>query len=211
MKFLPIALPAILLLASPAFAQTDSPSGSVAGDFQLRLRDLVVSPSPSANIQISGKNIGGITKVTTSDVPEADLSYFLTDNISVEAIAAVTKHTVSNSVAGRVVSTELLPPTVTVQYQFDPNGAIRPYVGAGVNYTFFFDNSSPLSGMKLTNNFGWALQAGADIPVNDGPYFLNMDVKKIFLSTTARAGGGTVFAPVRLDPWLFGVGAGLRF
>jgi outer membrane protein len=206
MKILPIVLPA-LLLAAPAFAQTDSP----AGDFQLRLRDVVVAPSASANIQISGKSIGGSTKATTSDIPEADLSYFVDDNVSVEVIAGVTKHTVSNSVAGRVVSTELLPPTVTLQYQFDPNGAIRPYVGAGINYTFFFDNSSPLTGMKLTNNFGWALQAGADIPVGDGPYFLNVDLKKIFLSTTARAGAGTVFAPVRLDPWLFGVGAGIRF
>jgi outer membrane protein len=205
MKLTRLAVPMLLLAATPSFAQDTSPEGH----FQLRLRNVVVAPDASADIQIAGKSIGGSTKATTSDVPEADLTYFITDNISIEAIAAVTKHTVSNSVAGRVVATELLPPTVTLQYQFDPTGPIRPYLGAGLNYTFFFNNSSALPGIKLTNNVGWALQAGADIPVGDGPFFLNLDVKKIFLATTVRATG--VVAPAHLDPWLLGAGVGIRF
>ena len=191
----------MLLAASPAFAQ--------AGDFQLRLRNLVVAPAASADIQIGGKHIGGATKASTSDVPEADLTYFITDNIAAEVIAGVTKHTVSNSVAGRIASTELLPPTVTVQYHFDPNGPIRPYVGAGINYTLFFNNNSALPGLRITNNVGWALQAGVDVPVGDGPYFFNVDVKKIFLATNIRATG--FVAPAHLDPWLIGVGVGVRF
>ncbi len=191
----------MLLAAAPAFAQ--------AGDFQLRLRGVAVVPAASADIQIAGKHIGGATKASNSFIPEADLTYFITDNISAEIIAGVTKHTVSNSVAGRIASTELLPPTITLQYQFDPNGAIRPYVGAGINYTLFFNNNSALPGLRITNNIGWALQAGVDVPVGDGPYFLNLDVKKIFLATNIRATG--VVAPAHLDPWLIGVGVGVRF
>ena len=207
-----IAFLSALLLAGTAFAagaQTDPPG--VAGTFQVRLRGIAVVPDPSATITISGKAIGGTTSVTDSVIPEADLTYFLTDNIGVEAIAGVTRHTVSNSVAGRVSSVSLLPPTVTAQYHFDPNGAIRPYVGAGINYTFFYNPSSALPNIGFKNSFGWALQAGADVPVGDGPYFLNVDVKKLFLNTSIKAAGGTVQAKASLDPWLLGMGMGMRF
>lgn len=189
----------------------DEVDADPAGHFQLRLRGVAVLPSPSANIAINGTGIGGTTKVTDSAVPEADLTYFLTSHIAVEAIAAVTKHSVSNSVAGPVGSVWLLPPTVTVQYHFDPNGAIRPYVGAGINYTVFFDARSALPNISFANNVGWALQAGADIPVGNGPYFLNIDVKKLFLGTTIKAAGGAVRASATLDPWLVGVGVGIRW
>jgi len=182
-----------------------------AGHFQLRLRGVGAFPSPSANIVINGTGIGGTTKVTDSAVPEADLTYFLTSHIAVEAIAAVTKHSVNNSVAGPVGSVWLLPPTVTAQYHFDPDGAIRPYVGAGINYTVFFDARSTLPSISFANNVGWALQAGADIPVGNGPYFLNLDVKKLFLGTTIKAAGGAVRASATLDPWLVGAGVGIRW
>ncbi len=189
----------------------DEVNADPAGHFQLRLRGVGVLPSPSANIAINGTGIGGTTKVTDSAVPEADLTYFLTSHIAVEAIAAVTKHSVSNSVAGPVGSVWLLPPTVTAQYHFDPNGAIRPYVGAGINYTVFFDARSALPNISFANNVGWALQAGVDIPVGNGPYFLNLDVKKLFLGTTIKAAGGAVRASATLDPWLVGVGVGIRW
>lgn len=192
-------------------ARADDANTDPAGHFQLRLRGVAVLPSPSANITIGGTSIGGTTKVTDSAVPEADLTYFLTSHIAIEAIAAVTKHSVSNSVAGPVGSVWLLPPTVTAQYHFDPNGAIRPYVGAGINYTVFFDARSALPNISFANNVGWALQAGADIPVGNGPYFLNLDVKKLFLSTTIKAAGGAVRASATLDPWLVGAGVGVRW
>jgi outer membrane protein len=172
---------------------------------------VVVLPDPSADIAISGAHIGGTTSISTSLVPEVDLSYFITDNISVEAIAAITKHTIRNSVAGTVSNVWLLPPTVTAQYHFDPTGPIRPYVGVGVNYTFFYDPHSALPNIGFKNSFGWALQAGADVPLGDGPYFLNADVKKVFMGTHIRAAGGAVQASARIDPWLIGAGVGMRF
>lgn len=204
------AMAAFLLMAGSAQAQ-EAPDGGVAGHFQVRLRGAAVVPDPSATITVSGANIGGVTKVSDSFVPEADLTYFVTGNIAVEAIAAVTKHTVRNSVAGTVASVWLLPPTITAQYHFDPEGAVRPYVGAGINYTFFYDPHSALPNIGFKNGFGWALQAGADVPVGEGPYFLNFDVKKVFLGTHVRAAGGAVQASARLNPWIIGAGLGLRF
>ena len=75
----------------------------------------------------------------------------------------------------------------------------------------FFDPTSALPNIKFRNEFGWALQAGMDVPVGDGPYFLNFDVKKLFLNTTVLANGGAVRAGASLDPWLIGAGVGLRF
>lgn len=202
---------ALLLMAGAAQAQqTQAASSGPAGQFQVRLRGAAVVPDPSATITVSGTRIGGTTKVSDYFVPEADLTYFITDNIAVEAIAAVTKHTVRNSVAGTVSSIWLLPPTITAQYHFDPNGPVRPYVGAGVNYTFFYDPHSALPGIGFKNSFGWALQAGADVPVGDGPYFLNLDVKKVFIGTHVHAAGGAVQASARLNPWIIGAGLGFR-
>lgn len=200
----------LLLTAGAASAQEAAPVG-VAGHFQARLRAAAVVPDPSATISVSGAKIGGTTKVSDSFIPEADLTYFITDNIAVEAIAAITKHTIRNSVAGTVSSVWLLPPTITAQYHFDPNGAVRPYVGAGVNYTFFYDPQSALSNIGFKNSFGWALQAGADVLVGEGPYFLNFDVKKVFIGTHVRAAGGAVQASARLNPWIIGAGLGMRF
>jgi outer membrane protein len=197
-------------LVAPAFAQ-DSGGDSPAGHFQARLRGVAVLPDVSATINVSGTNIGGKTDASNSFIPEADLTYFVTDNIGIEAIAAVTKHTVRNSVAGAVSSVWLLPPTITAQYHFDPNGPIRPYVGAGVNYTFYYDPHSALANIGFKNSFGWALQAGVDVPMGNGPYFLNLDVKKIFVGTHIRAAAGAVQASAQLDPWLIGAGVGIRF
>lgn len=203
---------ALLLTAGAAQAQEKTADTTdVAGHFQARLRAAAVVPDPSATITISGANIGGKTSVSDSFIPEADLTYFITGNIAVEAIAAVTKHTVRNSVAGTVSSVWLLPPTITAQYHFDPSGPIRPYVGMGVNYTVFYDAHSALPGIGFKNSFGWALQAGADVPVGEGPYFLNLDVKKVFLGTHVHAMAGAVQAGARLNPWIIGAGLGLRF
>jgi len=201
---------ALLFLSGTVYAQDVTPEGT-AGHFEARLRGVVVLPDPSADIIVSGAHIGGTTSISTSFEPEADLTYFITDHLAVEAIAAVTKHTVSNSVAGTVSSVWLLPPTVTAQYHFDPSGPIQPYVGAGVNYTFYYDPHSALANIGFKNSFGWAFQAGADVPVGDGPYLLNVDAKKVFMGTHIRAAGGAVQASARIDPWVIGVGAGLRF
>jgi len=206
-----LMMPGIMATAAQAQDAVSAAPAATAGQFHLRLRGLGVLPDTSARISVAGANIGGVTRASESFVPEADLTYFITDKIAVEAIAAITKHTVSNSVAGRVSSVWLLPPTVTAQYHFDPIAFLHPYVGAGVNYTFFYDPKSALAPIGFKNSFGWALQAGADVPIGSGPYFLNFDVKKVFMGTSIRAGGGTVQASARLNPWLVGAGIGVRF
>jgi len=206
-----IALTAAFLLTAGLAQAQEAPTSpaDIAGHFQARLRGAAVVPDPSATITISGANIGGVTKVSDSFIPEADLTYFITDNIAVEAIAAVTKHTVRNSVAGTVSSVWLLPPTITAQYHFDPNGPIRPYVGAGVNYTNISSVNLPLGLTLDHHSFGLALQAGADFRI-DKNWSINLDIKKVQIRSDVTTGGVKV-SRVKVDPLLIGLGVGYRF
>jgi outer membrane protein len=212
MKFVRIFATAVLLggtAFSSAIAQTDD--SGVAGHIQLRVRGVAVVPEASGSVSIAGKPLPGSLSVSDSFIPEVDATYFITDHVGVEAIAGTTQHSPHYGAAGDLGSVWLLPPTVTAQYHFDPTGAIRPYVGAGVNYTWFY---SPRSGtvpdMRYESGFGGALQAGVDVPLGDGPCFVNFDVKQLLLNTSIKADGGVVRAHANLNPTLIGAGVGIR-
>ncbi|MDM7983883.1 MAG: OmpW family outer membrane protein [Maricaulis sp.] len=107
----------------------------------------------------------------------------------------------------------LLPPTLTVHYHFNPEGAVRPYAGAGVNFTHFFDESLP-SGSALTtidydNSFGFAVQAGIDFDMGND-WFFNVDAKYIDINTDVTI-DGAITADVDIDPIVVGLGFGRRF
>lgn len=210
MKRMILTATTALAFCSPALADDFK-----AGDWMIRARAVGVVPQETSSVNVSG-TVQGRAKVDNSVVPELDISYFFTPNISAELIAAVTPHDVTavGSAAGARVdvgSAWLLPPTLTLQYHFNQLECVKPYVGAGVNYTHFFSASpGALSTVNYSDSFGAALQAGIDIPVQDH-WYVNLDVKKVFIDTTAKFNGGTVRADVNIDPWLIGVGIGYKF
>lgn len=207
-----------LLIASAAMVASVSTApmafaGDVEDPWLIRLRVLDIIPDESADIEV----IGGDAKISNRVVPELDISYFFSENVAAELILATNPHNVSveGSTLGDVDlgDVTLLPPTLSLQYHFAPRASFRPYIGAGLNYTMFYDNDpGDAVSVNYDNSFGFALQAGADIPVNDD-YFFNVDVKKLFLSTdvTVDAGVATVGADVDINPWILGVGFGRRF
>jgi outer membrane protein len=168
-----------------------------AGDVFVRVRGEAVLPD--------SKSTGTAPNVKASDqwIPEADISYFLTKHIAIEAICCVSKHDVTSN-GTKLAETTLFPPTVMLQYHFDM-GKIKPYVGAGVNYTVFFDNTN---GLKLNNAWGAAVQAGVDYHLS-GNWFANVDFKKLWVGTdyTLAANHGHV----DIDPIIVGAGIGYRF
>jgi len=204
----------ILKSAVAAIALATASYGVAAADggnspWQVRLRAIAVMPSEHAHIT----PIGGSVKVDNSVVPEADISYFFNDHWALELIAATTRHSVQHTPSGlKLGSAWLLPPTLTAQYHFAPDAKIRPYAGIGVNYTIFYSINQPAAPLHIgyQNRFGWALQAGADIPFGENGYFFNIDVKKIFLSTKAVITPGPIVANVDLNPWVVGIGVGTK-
>jgi len=110
----------------------------------VRLRGIHISPDDSSgNIAVNGTAVGGTgVGVDEDTVPELDITYMITRNIGVELILARSNHTVTArgmpvAGLGDVINTHVLPPTLTLQYHFNPEGTIRPYAGIGVNYTTF--------------------------------------------------------------------------
>ena len=223
-----IAVPAVvvgaLCFAAPAAAQ--APSGGLhAGDKLVRLRAILVAPQDSSS-GITPTFPGEKVKVTDSFAPEIDFTYMATDNLGFELIAATTKHkakgkTGTTGSIGSLASTWVLPPTLTAQWHFNPKGAVRPYVGVGINYTIFYSEKAS-SGLKaavgpthvrMSDSFGPAIQAGVDVDVGRN-VFLNLDVKWIDIDTKARLATtaiGTQTVKVHIDPIVAGVGIGMKF
>lgn len=194
-------------------ADASAPVGKQAGTFLLRFRAIGVLPE---NLSSAVTPIGGSVNATATAAPELDLSYFITDNIAVEGIAATTRHDISagHTVIGHVDvgSVWVLPPTVTLQYHFMPQSRFSPYVGAGGTVAFFYDSQPAgptVTKVGFTNNVGPAIQAGFDYNFN-GPWFANFDVKQVFVNTTAHI-NGTIHARTSLDPTIVGAGIGYRF
>lgn len=202
------------LMISPVYAQPHAQHGMVDGTsylakdrFQVRGRVLGVLPQEDGLV-----NIGGDVKVSNSLAAEVDLTYFLTDHIATEIIAGTTHHDLEHTSGAKLGETWLLPPTVTVQYHFTPHEKFSPYVGAGLNYSLFYDEK-PAAGfidLDIDNGIGYAAQAGFDYWLNEN-WGLNLDVKKLFLNVDASLNQGTVKADVDLDPWIVGVGVSYRF
>jgi len=181
----------------------------------------VLSPSPS---EPSGLNL----EVDDATGFTFNITYMVTENWGVELLAAAPyTHDIALSGIGNIAETKHLPPTLSVQYHFLPNGNFRPYVGAGINYTTFFDedfSSDFLAAvelpadtrLELDDSFGASVQLGADIAFNDR-WFVNVDVRWFDIDTDADVvipgpdGGRLGLGAVEIDPIAYGITVGYRF
>ena len=197
-----------------------------AGDWVVRGRLIHVDTNEdSSTIRTNGaSNAGSGVNVTSDTVPELDITYMWTPHWGTELILGTTQHTVDGSGTlaslGGIIDTNVLPPTLTLQYHFKPNSNIRPYAGVGVNYTAFYDEKvtggldAANAKVKIDNSWGLAFQAGVDVDINKD-WFVNFDVKYIDIDTTAHFKNTAVAArasvDVDLQPWVFGIGIGTTF
>lgn len=202
--------------AQSPFDMSQPPVGKQAGTIMIRIRAIGVIPLDADS---SVSTIGGHVSTTAQAAPEIDFSYFFTDNIAAELIAATTRHTLTatGTALGNVDvgSTWVLPPTLTLQYHFMPHEQLSPYVGVGLNASFFWDTKAAgptITGLSVNNSWGPAIQAGIDYNFS-GHWFANLDVKQIFLNTAAHVSAGAVHIKAKdaLDPLVIGAGIGYRF
>lgn len=197
----------------PYIAQDQGPV-ETSSLWQIRVRALGVKTNDSGYVGgIAGSNLSYSDTVT----PEFDISYFFTENIAAELILATTSANVDGTGAigalGSVGKVWVLPPTLTLQYHFTHLGAFRPYVGAGLNYTVFYNQSAgSADALHVKDTFGAALQVGFDYML-DRHWGVNFDVKKLFLEPdfTVKVAGTDLKGKAKLDPWLIGAGLTYRF
>ncbi|MGC9551428.1 outer membrane protein OmpW, partial [Vibrio metoecus] len=177
------------------------------GDVIVRVGVASVVPNDS-----SDKILGSQSELAVNSNTQLGLTlgYMFTDNISFEVLAATPfSHKISTDLLGLgdIAETKHLPPTFMVQYYFGESGStFRPYVGAGLNYTTFFDegfnstgNNATLTDLKLDDSWGLAANAGFDYKLNES-WFLNASVWYANIETTAsyKFGGAAQSTDVKI-------------
>ncbi|ELB2052740.1 outer membrane protein OmpW [Vibrio parahaemolyticus] len=190
------------------------------GDFVLRVGVASVVPNDS-----SDKILGSQEELKVDSNTQLGLTfgYMFTDNISLELLAATPfSHDISTDLLGLgdIADTKHLPPTLMVQYYFgEPQSKFRPYVGAGLNYTIFFDEgfnnkakNVGLTDLKLDDSFGLAANVGVDYMIND-QWFLNASAwyANIETEATYKFGGAKQKTDVKINPWVFMISGGYKF
>lgn len=201
-------------LLSTGFAS--SVSAHQAGDIIVRAGVAVVAPNESS------QDVAGFGEFEVGDNTQLGLNfgYMLTDNIGIELLAASPfTHDISLGDFGKIAETKHLPPTLVAQYYFgSADSKLRPYIGAGVNFTNFFDNEftndldGALTDLSLGNSWGLAAQVGLDYQINKN-WLVNASVWYAQISTDVdfKLGGDAVTIETDIDPWVYMVSVGYTF
>lgn len=201
-KLIAAAVLATLTLNIGAATAQESP-------WQVRARAVYLDPADKS-APVAG--VGASDRITVSDktIPEVDISYFFTPNWAAELVLTYPqKHDVYLD-GGKIGTFKHLPPSLLLQYHFTNSTPLKPYLGAGINYTRISSVNLLGGGAHLENDsFGLAVQAGVDYQL-DKNWSLNFDVKKVQIRSDVFIGGAKA-SRVKVDPVLVGVGVGYRF
>ena len=219
-----------MTLGAALLVMAGAAQGYEAGDMLFRAGVATVAPDASSSeLSLDGGAItGSEADVDNGTALGLTFVYMLTDRIGLEVLAASPfSHDITAETGvlglGEVDAgeTKHLPPTVSLQYFLNANdGAFQPYVGAGLNYTLFFDEDvdSELEGvlgagqLDLDASFGLALQAGFDYALND-KWVVNAGVWWVDIDTDATFsfGASELTTEVEIDPWVYSLSLGYRF
>jgi outer membrane protein len=206
------------------------------GDVLVNARILNVSPNVDTNqVMAGGAPLAAPAGIDVDDAYSlgVDITYMVTDHFGVELMLDTSsKHDISgtgNLSGVDIGEVNVLPPSIIAVWHFMPKNNIRPYVGAGLNYTLFFDASTTsqftstldtvLGGgvtstdVSVDDAFGVLIQAGVDVDINKD-WYVSFDAKYIDMDTTADIKvNGAKAATVDFDvnPLVLGIGVGTRF
>jgi outer membrane protein len=220
------------LLAAALLASAGA-SAYEAGDWIVRGGAVMVAPNDdSSNLDLAGAQLAG-TGVEVDDNTQLllNVTWMANEHVGVELLAATPfEHSVdSKGLAGlglglsdvEVGSVKHLPPTLTVLwYPMESGAAFQPFVGAGINYTIFFQEDTNgaaqaalgARNLELDDSWGLAARAGFDYMLNDcwslhaGVYYLGIDTKASLDTALGKVG-----VDVDINPWVYTVGLGYRF
>lgn len=204
-----------------------------AGDIIVRAGAISVDPHESSgDIWVGALNsdVAGTQATLDSDTQLGlNFAYMLSSHVGLELLAATPfSHEVGvkgmpggfAGLNGKLGELKQLPPTLSlVYYPLDSASAFQPYVGAGINYTWFFDTqlsseaeSKGFSGLDMQDSWGLSAQLGMDYLLTDN-IMLNAQVRYIDIDTTGTTHilGDKVKVDVEVDPFVYMLGLGYRF
>ena len=156
--------------------------------------------------------------VQSKTIPEVDISYFFTKNISAELILTYPQKmdvAINFGGIGHIGTVSALPPDLTAQYHFLPDGSFDPYVGAGLNFTWLTKVDLRAPGVQpllldtSKTSVDPVLQIGMDYKITRN-WIANLDLKYEWMSFDLTS-NGTKVSTLHVDPWLLGLGVGYKF
>ena len=152
----------------------------------------------------------GLLRADGNARPTLTFEYFIADNIGIEVLAATPFEHDIETPAGDLAKTKHLPPTVSLQYHFTNNSSMTPFIGAGINYTTFWDDRLNGGGaLSLDDSWGYALHAGIDFAISEKAA-IRTDLRYIDIETDASIATGPI-GKVKIDPIVFGVSYVMKF
>ncbi|UWQ27436.1 OmpW family protein [Leisingera sp. M523] len=189
---------ALAALTGPALAQQH-------GDWTVGVGIANVNPKSG-----NGTLAGMAADIDDGTALSLTVEYFFRDNWGVELLAASPfEHDVTLAGAGYAASAKQLPPTISVNYHFPTQGKIKPFVGLGLNYTTFFEESSPLGVIEMDDSFGVALNAGADWQISDRGA-VRFNVRYIDIESDVTLNGAAI-GTAEIDPVVLNIAYVHRF
>lgn len=215
------------VLAAAVMAVAPAAQAFEAGDFVVRGGAVHVAPDDSSDsVTLGGDPLLGAgtdTKVNVDSNTQLGLrfSYMFTSNIGLGVLAATPfKHNITgdSTVAGvdgaKLAETKHLPPTITLQYYpMDSSSKVQPYVGAGVNYTIFFEEKTTTAlgnaDIELDDSIGAAVEVGVDYMLSEN-FGVNAAMWWADIDTEAKIEGVDSF-DVQIDPMVYMVGLTYNF
>jgi outer membrane protein len=217
-----------LLVAAGALTAAGGAAAQSKGQFAVSVGVNQITPKVKSGAVTAPALPNSLADVGKDTQPVVIVNYGVTDNITTEfAIGTPYKHKISG--AGSLQGTrelgtvQALPPTAFVQYRFfEPTAFIRPYVGVGVTYAYFFKETGSFRLTALTNPGGdrgttfsidnkltVSAQIGATANVGER-FFVNAALVKTRLRTDVHYSTGQT-QHMRLDPNAVAVTVGYRF
>jgi outer membrane protein len=144
-------------------------------------------------------------------IPELDITYFFNKNIAAELVLSYPQRVEVKAGQSSLGTVTALPPTLLAQYHFTQFGPLKPYVGAGINYTRFGSRDLSTAGTFSVekSSVGYAAQIGADYMLTKN-WGINLDVKYIQIKTDVLSAGVSA-GTLDLSPIATSVGVTYKF
>jgi outer membrane protein len=158
------------------------------------------------------------TQVDGDGAATLSASYYVTDNIAVEAWGAADKfgHRVRNANGGKLGSVNAQPYAVSGQYHFGASEqTLRPFVGLGYYETNYDGESAEptgaLAGQRIgvETTKGAMATAGVDVKLSPS-WFARADLRYLHGDSNVMLDGQNA-GKAELNPVVLGVGLGARF
>lgn len=194
-----VATLAVLGAATPAWAEENP--------WMVRVRAVQLDWKNDQSGAVQSLNIRADKRV----IPEVDITYFFSKNLAAELVLTYPQKVDIEAGSANIGSVKALPPSLLLQYHFADQGALKPYVGAGVNYTSFSKRNNLLGGAASVekSSVGYVVQAGFDY-MFDRHWGVNVDLKYAEIKTDVMV-GGTAVGELDLSPTMLGIGLTYKY